>query len=161
MDVRHLKKLIRLVEQSEINELEIEDSGARVKIVKSIPLSPAQFLAQAPAHPAAIPAEGIGAASPAAGAQPSAEASESALDESNLVVVTSPMVGTFYSAPSPGAKPFVEVGQSVSVGQTLCILEAMKLMNELQCETTGIIREICVENAQPVEFGQKLFLIEP
>ena len=158
MDVRHLKKLIRLVEQSEINELEIEDSGARVKIVKSIPFSPGQVLAQPPVQPAAIPAESMGAVSPS---QPSDEKSESAVDESNLVVVTSPMVGTFYRAPSPGAKPFVEVGQSVSVGQTLCILEAMKLMNELQCETAGIIREICVENAQPVEFGQRLFLIEP
>jgi len=159
MDVRHLKRLIRLVEQSEINELEIEDSGTRVKIVKSGQISLPQIPAQNPVPAAALPAE---SAATAPGARPSPETSESeAVDESKLVVVTSPMVGTFYRAPSPGAPPFTEVGERVSVGQTLCILEAMKLMNELQCETAGVIREICVENGQPVEFGQRLFLVEP
>ncbi|MBN2289931.1 MAG: acetyl-CoA carboxylase biotin carboxyl carrier protein [Candidatus Glassbacteria bacterium] len=151
MDVRHLKRLIRLVEQSEINELEVEDGGTRVKIVKS-----------GPAVPVHVPVPAAEHARPAAAGLPPAEASgPPALDESKLIVVTSPMVGTFYRAPSPGAPSFVEVGQNVSVGQTLCILEAMKLMNELQCEAAGVIREICVENAQPVEFGQRLFLIEP
>ena len=161
MDVRHLKRLIRLVEQSQINELEIEDSGSRVKIVKSQPVVHAA-LPQNPVPAAAIPADYTAAGSPASNAMPSAEASEAgALDESKLIVVTSPMVGTFYRAPSPGAPPFVDVGDKVSVDQTLCIHEAMKLMNELQAEVAGTIREICVENAQPVEFGQKLFLIEP
>ncbi len=162
MDVKNLKRLIRLVEQSEINELEIEDSGTRVKIVKNQFAFPPQVLPQGLPPPAGLPVENPGSASPAPGAPPSAETSESeVVDESNLVVVTSPMVGTFYRAPSPGAPSFVEVGDRVSVGQTLCILEAMKLMNELQCETAGVIRKICVENGQPVEFGQKLFLIEP
>ena len=157
MDVKHLKRLIRLVEQSDINELEIEDSGTRVKIVKNQNISPAQVLPQGP-----VPALPVESAAPAASAQSSAEASGSAaLDESKLVVVTSPMVGTFYRAPSPGAPPFTEGGVTVSVGQTLCLLEAMKLMNELQCETGGVVREICIEDGQPVEFGQKLFLIEP
>jgi len=162
MDVKNLKRLIRLVEQSDINELEIEDSGTRVKIVKNQYAFPTQVLPQGPPPSAGLPVENPGSALPAPSAPPSAEASESEVaDESHLAVVTSPMVGTFYRAPSPGAPPFVEPGDRVSVGQTLCILEAMKLMNELQCETAGVIRKICVENGQPVEFGQKLFLIEP
>lgn len=152
MDIRQLRKLIRLVETSAINELEVEQEGSRVKIVKSPSGGGVmQPLVQAPAAGAAVPGAGVQPPS-----EPAAE-----LEESNLIVVNSPMVGTFYRAPSPGAPPFVEVGQRVSEGQTLCILEAMKLMNELQCESTGAIREICVENAQPVEFGQRLFLIEP
>ena len=159
MDVKHLKRLIRLVEQSDINELEIEDSGTRVKIVKSPSVSTSRVLPQEGLPAQVLPVENV---TSAPSAQSSTEASGTpVLDESKLVVVTSPMVGTFYRAPSPGAPPFTEVGESVSVGQTLCILEAMKLMNELQCETDGVVREICVENGQPVEFGQKLFLIEP
>ena len=94
--------------------------------------------------------------------QPAAPANEvKSVEDDNLIVVTSPMVGTFYRSPSPGAEAFVKVGDRVSKGQTLCILEAMKLMNELECEVEGTIREILVENAQPIEYGQKLFLIEP
>jgi len=161
MDVRHLKKLIKIVEESGINELEIQDGGSRVKIVKTPPgLASIQGNPNLAAPVAALPQlqEQVSA---------SQEASESSLAgtekqaEGNLIEITSPMVGTFYRAPSPGAPPFVEVGDHVKLGQTLCILEAMKLMNELECEVPGVVREICVENAQPVEFGHRLFLIEP
>lgn len=153
MDLKDLRRLVRLVESSEINELEIEDAGTRVKIVKSLagsqPVS--HTTVSQPAHAAEFPQS-----------QPAAPAREAkSADDDNLIVVTSPMVGTFYRAPSPGAPSFVSVGDRVSKGQTLCILEAMKLMNELECEVEGKIREILVENAQPVEYGQKLFLIEP
>ncbi len=141
MDVRYLKKLIKVVEDSQISELEIEDQGSRIKIVKNPPYS-----AQPVVH------------LPPPSAQPAASA-EKAVD-SNLNEVTSPMVGTFYRSPSPGSPPFVQVGDRVKLGQTLCILEAMKLMNELECEVSGIVREICVENTEPVEFGTRLFLIE-
>lgn len=154
MDVRYLKKLIKVVEESEISELEIEDQGSRVKIVKN--LSGTHPVVHAPhvVHPAPHPA-------PAAPMAPEQQAAEPEAEKSSLVEVTSPMVGTFYRAPSPGADPFVEVGDRVKLGQTLCILEAMKLMNELECEVAGVVREICVENAQPIEYGTRLFLIEP
>ncbi len=161
MDVRYLKKLIHLVENSQINELEVEDNGKRVKIVKGPPVIHAG-LPQAPNLGVVSAAGAVPAGQPVPDTETSAETSDSQqLDESRLIVVTSPMVGTFYRAPSPGAPPFVNVGDKVAVGHTLCILEAMKLMNELQAEIAGTIREICVENAQPVEFGQKLFVIEP
>ncbi len=154
MDVRYLKKLIKVVEESEISELEIEDRGGRVKIVKHQPGGQAMVHVPHPAHASSHPALSSAEGEPAA-----AEAEKQV--ESNLVEVTSPMVGTFYSAPSPGAPAFVQVGDRVKLGQTLCILEAMKLMNELECEVAGVVREICVENAQPVEYGTRLFLIEP
>jgi acetyl-CoA carboxylase biotin carboxyl carrier protein len=152
MDLKYIKQLIRLVERSEINELELDDSGTRIKIVKSQSI---------PAHPVvANPVHQVVAAQIQAPATPAAEKA-SKKEETNLYEVISPMVGTFYRAPSPGAPPFVEVGDRVVVGQTLCILEAMKLMNELENEVNGRIVEICVENAQPVEFGHRLFLIAP
>ena len=158
MDVRHLKKLIKIVEESQINELEIEEGDSRVKIVKNPPglislqgnpnlAAPVAATPQTPEQVSLSP-EGL-------------ESSIAGKQEENFIEITSPMVGTFYRAPSPGAPPFVEVGDHVKLGQTLCILEAMKLMNELECEVPGIIREICVENAQPVEFGHRLFLVEP
>ncbi|HLA41310.1 MAG TPA: acetyl-CoA carboxylase biotin carboxyl carrier protein [Candidatus Glassbacteria bacterium] len=155
MDVRYLKRLIRVVEQSQISELEIEDQGTKVKIVKWYPPAahlPAMLgLPHVPAHPAPV----------TGGVRPATAEEALAAAKSKLVEVKSPMVGTFFRAPSPGAPPFIAVGDRVQLGQTLCILEAMKLMNELECEVAGIVREICVENAQPVEFGSTLFLIEP
>ena len=156
MDVRYLKRLIRIVEQSDIHELEIEDGGTRIKIVKGTAIHPAP--AVGPVQSAQTPVE-TQARTAAPAAQVSGGAAEPA-GKSNLIEVTSPMVGTFYRAATPGAKSFVEVGDRVSLGQTLCILEAMKLMNEIESEVAGIVREICVENAQPVEFGHRLFLIE-
>ena len=160
MDARYLKRLIRIVEQSAIHELEIEDGGTRVKIVKGAATYPGPA---APAFHSAPPPVEVQTRSTAA-TQPAAPAAGGAAEpavKTNLIEVTSPMVGTFYRASSPGAKPFVEVGDRVVLGQTLCILEAMKLMNEIESEVAGTVREICVENAQPVEFGHRLFLIEP
>ena len=154
MDLKDLRRLVRLVEGSEINELEIEDGESRVRIVKSFAGS------QPVSH--TIVSQPQAQSTEVSQSQPAAPANEvKSVEDDNLIVVTSPMVGTFYRSPSPGAEAFVKVGDRVSKGQTLCILEAMKLMNELECEVEGTIREILVENAQPIEYGQKLFLIEP
>jgi len=142
-----LKRLIRLVEESDIDSLEVERLTTRVRIRKSPAVGGETPVAQLSAP---------GVAPPAAPAPAAAEAPAS----DDLHDVHSPMVGTFYRAPSPDAAPFVSVGDRVEQGQTLCILEAMKLMNELESEVSGIVREIPVENAEPVEFGQLLFRIE-
>ncbi len=149
-----IEYLIHLVEKSDIAELEIwEGFGRRIRITKRGAVVSSGPAVQAPASapvPAAVPV-------PAA---PAAAAPVPATDEDHLEKVVSPMVGTFYRAPSPDAPPFVEVGSRVVPGQTLCIIEAMKLMNEITAETAGSIRKILVENDRPVEFGQVLFLIE-
>lgn len=163
MDMDWLKGLIKLVEESEIDFLEVEgmdpEAGAptRVRIRKS----PRTMVAPAP-HPAAVVAPAGGpetGRAVASGAVAGGSGDDGAAD--GLFEVTSPMVGTFYRAPAPDADAFVSVGDHVEVGQTLCILEAMKLMNELQSDVSGIVREISVENAEPVEFGALLFRIEP
>ncbi|MBZ0068146.1 MAG: acetyl-CoA carboxylase biotin carboxyl carrier protein [Thiobacillus sp.] len=150
MDLRKLKKLIDLVEASGIAELEITEGEEKVRIAKSIAGAP-MMMAHAPqmvhaSAPAAAPA-------PAAAAAPA----EDALPEGH--VVRSPMVGTFYRAPAPGSKNFAEVGQSVNAGDTLCIIEAMKLLNEIESDQSGVIKAILVENGQPVEYGEPLFVI--
>ncbi len=153
MDLRKLKTLIDLVAESGIAEIEVTEGDDKVRIVKHPNLPPA---AAAPvvtiaAPPALAPAAASATAQPAAAsAAPEAAAGQS---------VKSPMVGTFYRSPSPDAKPFVEVGQSVKPGDTLCIIEAMKLLNEIEAEIGGTIREILVENGQAVEYGQALFVI--
>ena len=154
MDLRKLKKLIDLVQESGIAELEITEGEEKVKIVKGGPAvqeqAPAPLMVAAPAPaPASAPA-------PAAAPAP-APAAPPAADEGHAL--KSPMVGTFYRTPSPDAKPFVEVGQQVKEGQTICIIEAMKLMNEIECDKSGTIKAILVENGQPVEYGQPLFII--
>lgn len=153
MDLRKLKTLIDLVAESGISELEVTEENDKVRIVnkvQTVTVASAPVVAAAPAPAPAAPA-----AAPAAPAAPAA-AEEPAVTGTP---VTSPMVGTFYRAPNPGAEPFVKVGDRVEVGQTLGIIEAMKLLNEIEAETAGVIKEICVENAQPVEFGQPLFII--
>ena len=147
MDLRKLKKLIDLVQESGISELEITEGEEKVRIAKHS--APAATVAYANPLPAAIP---LPAAAPAV----PAEASE-ALPAGH--VVKSPMVGTLYRASAPGAKPFVELGQSVAEGDRLCIIEAMKLMNEIEADVSGVIKAILVENGQPVEYGQPLFVI--
>ncbi len=154
-NVEWLRRLIRLVEDSDIDSLEVQRLGTRVRIQKSPPAASSGQAVVVPAAPQAAPAPS--ASAPAA--PPLASADEGAA-EGDLVEVHSPMVGTFYRAPSPDEEPFVEIGTRVDKGQTLCILEAMKLMNELESEVAGIVREIAVENAEPVEFGQLLFRIE-
>jgi acetyl-CoA carboxylase biotin carboxyl carrier protein len=148
MDLRKLKTLIELVESSGIAELEIAEGEERVRITRSLP------------PPSALPAQ---AGSPAAapGVQPSvaAEAPPPAAAASEGHVVKSPMVGTFYRSASPGAKPFVEIGDEVQVGDPLCIIEAMKLMNEIEADQAGVVKAILIENGQPVEYGQALVVI--
>jgi len=149
MDLRKLKTLIELVESSGIAELEIQEGEERVRITRSVPPGAAATTTnvQLPAGLQATPG-----AFPAAPTVMPAEESEGHL-------VKSPMVGTFYRAASPGAKSFVEVGDSVQAGDTLCIIEAMKLMNEIESDKTGVVKQILVENGQPVEFGQPLVVI--
>ncbi len=148
MDLRKLKTLIDLVENSGIAELEISEGEERVRISRSS--------ASAPRHSyAAPPAQAAAATAP----YPAAPAEPAKAPEPEGHVVKSPMVGSFYRSPSPGAKAFVDVGQSVKLGETLCIIEAMKLLNEIEADKAGVIKAILVENGQPVEFGQPLFVI--
>ncbi len=148
MDLRKLKKLIDLVEASGIAELEITEGEEKVRIAKSIAGAP-MMMAPQPQY--------IQAGAPAAAAPAAAAPAEDAVPEGH--VVRSPMVGTFYRAPAPGAKNFAEVGQSVNAGDTLCIIEAMKLLNEIEADQGGVIKAILVENGQPVEYGEPLFVI--
>jgi acetyl-CoA carboxylase biotin carboxyl carrier protein len=150
MDLRKLKKLIDLVQESGIGELEITEGEERVRISRNGANAPVVMSASAPMAMAAAPS----ATGPAAGA-PATEAAAPAGH-----TLKSPMVGTFYRSASPGAPSFVEVGQVVTKGQTLCIIEAMKLLNEIESDAAGTVKAILVENGQPVEYGQPLFLIE-
>ena len=147
MDLRKLKKLIDLVQESGIAELEITEGEEKVRINRTGSGNPAVYFPQQAQAAAPLPV-GPTAASVTA---PAAETGHT---------LKSPMVGTFYRSPSPGSPPFVEVGQSVSKGQTLCIIEAMKLLNEIESDASGTIRAVLVENGQPVEYGQPLFIIE-
>jgi acetyl-CoA carboxylase biotin carboxyl carrier protein len=161
LDLEFVRQLIQAVDTSGIDTLEITRAGTRIRISKTptpVALPIAAPAAAAAAGPAASSSPAAsGHASPAAApSEPSPQA-----PARNLVEVKSPMVGTFYRAPAPEAPPYVEVGTAVTQKQTLCILEAMKLMNELESEVDGIVREILVENADPVEYGQVLFRIEP
>ncbi|WP_299138369.1 acetyl-CoA carboxylase biotin carboxyl carrier protein [uncultured Vibrio sp.] len=148
MDIRKIKKLIELVEESGISELEISEGEESVRISRNstAPVAPVQY--------AAAPAPVAAAAAPAA----AAEAAAPAVPAGHQVL--SPMVGTFYGAPSPDAKPFVKVGQSVTAGETLCIVEAMKMMNQIEADKSGVVTAILVEDGQPVEFDQALVIIE-
>lgn len=150
MDLRKLKTLIELVEGSGIAELEIIEGEERVRITRTVAVAQ-QLYAPAPQQAMATPV--AAPAAPAAVAEPA----KPAVAEGH--VVKSPMVGTFYRSASPGSKPFVDVGQNVNTGDTLCIIEAMKLLNEIDADQTGVIKAILVENGQPVEFGQPLFVI--
>lgn len=152
MDLRKLKTLIELVESSGIAELEVQEGEERVRITRSQPPNSAATTTNVQ-----LPQVGAsaGAALPAA----SAATDAAAAGEPEGHLVKSPMVGTFYRAASPGAKSFVEVGDSVQAGDTLCIIEAMKLMNEIESDKTGVVKQILVENGQPVEFGQPLVVI--
>ncbi len=151
MDIRKIKKLIELVEESGISELEISEGEESVRISRNstTPVAPVQY--------AAAPAPVAAAAAPAA-APVAAEAAAPAVPAGHQVL--SPMVGTFYGAPSPDAKPFVKVGQSVTAGETLCIVEAMKMMNQIEADKSGVVTAILVEDGQPVEFDQALVIIE-
>lgn len=162
IDIEFVQALIRMLDESSLDNLELRRGGTRIRLSKS-PGGGAVVTEAAPARPPAdnsSPSAATGtpapSADPAGPAPPAAEA-----PSTDLVDITSPMVGTFYRAPSPEADPYVEVGGAVAAGDVLCVIEAMKLMNELECEVAGRIVEICVENAEPVDFGQVLFRVGP
>jgi acetyl-CoA carboxylase biotin carboxyl carrier protein len=153
IDLRYLKKLVEMLDQSSVDSIELSsDKGVKIRISKtpqqrgavqvSAPMAMPQMVSAPAAAPAAAPAK--------------AEAAKS-----NLLEVKSPMVGTYYGAPEPGAKPYLSVGDRISKGQILCIIEAMKIMNEIESEFDGVVKEIAAENAHPVEYGQVLFRIDP
>jgi acetyl-CoA carboxylase biotin carboxyl carrier protein len=147
MDIRKVKKLIELLEESQVSEIEIHEGEESVRISCMPQFMPAPAAVPAAPTVAAAPVQEVAGTEPAADTTPAGHA------------VTSPMVGTFYEAATPGAKPFVEVGQQVSVGDTLCIVEAMKMLNQIEADKTGTVAAKLVENGQPVEFGQSLFVI--
>lgn len=154
MDIRKIKKLIELIEESDITEIEIKEGEESVRLSRQ---SAAQTVMMAAPH---VPVPVVAAAATqAASAATPANVAEQA-EELNGHVVRSPMVGTFYRSPSPGAKAFIEVGQRVNVGDTLCIIEAMKILNQIEADKSGVIVNILVENAQPVEYNQPLFVVE-
>lgn len=151
MDLRKLKTLIDLVSESGVAELEITEGEDRVRIVNRNGAAPVQVhqpVTVAQPMPVPVPAPEV------------APAPAPTVPQQTGTPLTSPMVGTFYRAPSPGADPFVKVGDTVKKGQVVCIIEAMKLLNEVEADMDGTVKEVCVENGQPVEFGQSLFIIE-
>ncbi len=152
MDIRKVKKLIELLEESGVAEIEIHEGEESVRI--------SRYAASAPAPVAAAPVAMAPAAPAPAAPAVETPASEAQAEVPDGHIVKSPMVGTFYRASSPGASAFVEVGQTVAVGDTLCIIEAMKMLNQIEADKAGVIKAILVENAEPVEFGQPLFVIE-
>jgi acetyl-CoA carboxylase biotin carboxyl carrier protein len=153
MDLRKLKTLIELVETSGIAELEIQEGEERVRITRALAPGAQTGIGHLPST-APVTQVSAGPAPASAAAEAAAEPAE---PEGHLV--KSPMVGTFYRAASPGAKPFVEVGDTVQAGDTLCIIEAMKLMNEIESDKSGVVKQVLAENGQPVEFGQPLVVI--
>jgi acetyl-CoA carboxylase biotin carboxyl carrier protein len=156
MDIRKVKKLIELLEESGIAEIEIKEGEEAVRISR-MPTG----ITMAPQMPTfTMPAQVAHASQPALPAPPTAEAVAAAKAKANEHVVTAPMVGTYYSAPSPGAKSFVEIGDEVKVGHVLCIIEAMKMMNQIEADKAGRVASIMAKNGDPVEFGQPLFVIE-
>jgi len=155
IELQEIKKLIEMIEKSPISEFELVDKDLKIRISKNGTNASPMHVVSAPALPmAAAPATVVSVPAPMPGGEAVTETRH------QLLEVKSPMVGTFYRAPSPDAEPYVRVGDSVEPGKVLCIVEAMKLMNELECEVKGRVVEIVVENAQPVEFGQVLFRVD-
>ena len=154
MNLKELKEMVELMNENGLSELEVERDGMKIKLKKTADnvIQPVSYAV--PSIPA-VQARNGGPAAPAAAPVPPVD------DKGHLKEIKSPMVGTFYRAPSPEAATFVEIGQNVEVGQVVCIVEAMKLMNEIKSEVRGKIVEICVDNAEPVEFGQILFRVDP
>jgi acetyl-CoA carboxylase biotin carboxyl carrier protein len=159
MDIRKIKKLIELLEESGIAEIEIKEGEEQLRISRALPaqFAPAPVYAPAPAPALAAPPPAV--AAPAPPPAPAAAPASVVAARAGEHTVQAPMVGTYYSAPSPGAKTFVEIGDEVKVGQVLCIIEAMKMMNQIESEYAGRVKAILVKNGEPVEFGQPLFII--
>ncbi len=156
-DLNYIKKLIKLLESNDINEIEIDEEGTKIRLVKNKP-SEMQYVSY-------VPPQNVHQNIPPSVSETAATEQEKpevkAPPKENLAEVRSPIVGTFYRAPSPNADPYVQVGQDISTGTVLCIIEAMKLMNEIESEVNGKIVKIMAENGQPVEYNQVLFLVEP
>lgn len=154
MDLNHIKKLIKILEASEVTDLEVEENGVRIKLAKKVRVTQNLTMPQASITPAF--------AAPHAASPVVSEDKKTAEEtvQTGLHEIKSPIVGTFYRAPAPDADAYVQVGDSVSVGSVLCIVEAMKLMNEIESDVNGTIVKILVENGKPVEYGQPLFLIK-
>ena len=148
MDIKQIKDLIKLMADNDLGELEVVEGATKIHLKRQSQAAPPVLNLGAPAGP------------PAAGAAPAAPAPKAGAAE-EFIEIRSPMVGTYYSAPSPDTEPYVQVGAAVRDDSGVCILEAMKVMNEIKAECSGVIREICVKNAQPVEFGQVLFRLSP
>lgn len=161
MEFDEINRILDMMREHELSEFELEREGFKIRIKKGAPLNaPASPAVPAVPHGAPAPQQPFASPPPPPlEAVPSPEAPPS--DEVDFAIVKSPIVGTFFRSAEPGAAPFVEVGTTVKKGEVLCIIEAMKLMNEIEAETKGRVVRILVENAQPVEFGQKLFLVEP
>ena len=159
MDIRKIKKLIELLEDSDVSEIEIVEGEGSVRISRAHPAPPAG--PPAGWAPAGWAVQGGAPAAPAAAPAPGATDEAPAREErASGTVVESPMVGTFYRSSSPEAEPFVEVGQAVEAGETLCIIEAMKIMNRIEAERAGTVREVLAEDGQPVEYGQPLVVLD-
>jgi len=157
IDLRYVKKLLEMLDESTVDSLEISsEKGMRIRLSKSGPARAVMPMAAAQAAPIAVAAPVAAALAAPAPAPAAAEPAKS-----NAIEVKSPMVGTFYGAPEPGAAPYVAVGQTVKQGQVLCIIEAMKIMNEIESEVSGTVVEVCGQDAHPVEFGQVLFRVRP
>jgi len=159
MTLKEIKELIRIVQSAKISELSIERDKFKIQIKTGNGVSPAQVVAQAPVVIAAPP---IASQAPqAASASPPAKVETAAKDDSKYITVKSPMIGTFYRTPSPDKESFVNVGDTIKQGSVLCIIEAMKLFNEIESEVSGKVVKILVDNATPVEYDQPLFLVDP
>ena len=162
IDLRYVKKLIEMLDGSTVDSIEISsDKGMKLRLSKSAPqrgVSMAAPMSMPAMMPAAAPAAVAAAPAPTAAA---ADAAPAAPPRSDLLEVKSPMVGTYYKSPEPGASPYVAVGERIAKGQVLCIIEAMKIMNEIESEVSGVVTEILAEDAHPVEYGQVLFRIDP
>ena len=162
IDLRYVKKLVEMLDESSVDSIEISsDKGMKIRISKTPQQRGAVQVAAPMAMPALLPAA-VPAAVPAAeAASAAAEVPKVEAAKSKYLEVKSPMVGTYYGAPEPGAKPYLSIGDRISKGQILCIIEAMKIMNEIESEFAGVVKEILAQNAHPVEYGQVLFRIDP
>ncbi len=160
MDIKNIKRIIELMKENELCEFELEEENFRISIKRRNGSEPQVVLSHA-ATPVMMAAPPVAAPVSTAPVAPPAEAAPAKTEEANLVPVKSPIVGTFYRASSPDAEPYVAVGQEVDKETVVCIVEAMKVMNEIKAEVKGVIRKVLVENATPVQFGQPLFLVEP
>jgi acetyl-CoA carboxylase biotin carboxyl carrier protein len=163
IDLRYVKKLLEMLDDSTVDSLEISsDKGLRIRLAKTpVSRGTVQYAAAPAAAPALAPAAATAPVAPAPGGPAAAAATPSAPAAAHLSDVKSPMVGTYYGAPEPGAKPYVTVGQKIQKGQVLCIIEAMKIMNEIESEVSGKVVEINATDAHPVEYGQVLFRVDP